>query len=149
MKKNSLYIVICYTIVIALILAGFFLLDVNQIIIHFWALTFLILSLVVSMGLLVTIAQQNSDDKEPVFYNAGVTAVICCYQVAVIISVALVGMFNEKLAKFVFVEISIIAVFAIILIAVNSFPQHTRLSNEKTLEQRENNEFDKPKRGGL
>jgi len=149
MTRSSLYTIIGFTIAIVVVVAGFFLLSIDQIAIHLWALAFLILSLLLSMGLLVGIAQRKSSGKDTIFYSAGTGATVWIYQIAVIISVALVGLFNEKVGRFVFTEIVIIAIFAIIILAINFFAKRTHASNAKTLELQENGEYNAPKRGGF
>lgn len=124
-------------------------LSIEQIAIHFWALVFLIISLLISMGLFVGINQSASAGKDKVFYSAGTGATVWIYQIAVIISVALVGLFNEKVARFVFTEIVIIAIFAIVMLAINFFARRTQELNAKIFERKNNGECKVPKRGGF
>ncbi|ODU55897.1 MAG: hypothetical protein ABT01_05105 [Clostridium sp. SCN 57-10] len=147
MVRSSLYTIIGFTIAIVVVVAGFFLLSIEQIAIHLWAAAFLILSLLISMGLLVGIAQRKPSSKDAVFYSAGIGATVWLYQIAVIISVALVGAFNKKVGNFVFAEISIMATFAIIALAVNFFARRTHVTNAKILERQGNGEYNTPKRG--
>ena len=149
MIRSSLYTIISFSIAIVIVAAGFFLLGIEQTIIHFWALAFLILSLLMSMCLLLTITRRKTIVKDAVFYNAGASVIVWLYQVAVIISVALVGVFDNKVGRFIFVEITVLAVFIIIMLAINLFAQHTYLSNNTTAERKANGEYDAPKNGGF
>lgn len=149
MVRSAIYTIVGFAIAIVAVVAGFFLLSVEQIAIHLWALAFLVLSLLLSMGLLAGIAQSKGSGKDTVFYSAGIGAIVWIYQIAVIISVALVGVFDQKVGPFVITEVAIIAVFAIVTLAVNFFAMRTYSSNAKTMERQKNGEHDAPKRGGF
>jgi len=148
MKKSSLFTILGFAIAIAVVVSGFFLLGIEQIAIHFLALAFLVLSLLVSMGALVTITQRKAA-RDTVFYGAGTSAAVWVYQVAVIISVALVGVFNGRIGIFIFTEIVINAVFSIVTLAINLSARRIHASNAKTYERQENGEYNTPKRGGF
>jgi hypothetical protein len=148
MLRSSLYTVIGFAIAIVVVVAGFFLIGIEQIAIHIWALAFLILSLLVSMGTFVMVIQRRCV-KDTVVYSAGASAAVWLYQVAVIVSVFLVGVFNGKVGRFVFAEIAIIAAFVIISLVINLSARHVHSSNMKTSERKENGEYNKPKRGGF
>ena len=149
MTRSALYTILGFAIAIAVAVAGFFLLEIEQIAIHIWALAFLILSLLVSMGSLVSILQRKAAAKDTVFHSAGTTAAVCVYQAVVLLSIAFTGAFNGKTGRFIFTEIAILAAFAVVMLAIGLSARYVHAANAKTLERQENGEHGAPKRGGF
>ncbi len=147
MVKTSKYIAACFCIAIATVVLGFFLLGVEQIAIHFWALAFLLLSLLISAASLISVAQKKSPE-DTMLFKSGIGVVTCLYQVAVIVSIIFVGAFNEAINKFIFTEILITAAYAIVFLAVSFFANRNHVAKVDSQEYQDNNQNNTPKRGG-
>mgnify|MGYP000079963911 FL=1 len=143
--KTSLIIFLTLVIVI---LAGFFLLDFECSTINILALCFLELSLLVSMFSTISLARRKND-KDTLYYNAGVGSITVIYQIAVIISVVLSKIFEENIKGFIFLQIVINALIFVICTLIITVSTYINNSNKKTLEKQENGEYNKPRRGGF
>ena len=143
--KTSL--IIFFTSVIV-ILAGFFLLDFERSTINISALCFLELSLLVSMLSTISLVRRKND-KDNLYYNAGIGSVTAIYQIAVIISVVVSKIFEENINGFIFLQIVINALMFVICTLIITVSAYINKSNKKTLEKQENGEYNKPRRGGF
>lgn len=143
--KTSLIIFLTLVIVI---LAGFFLLDFERSTINISALCFLELSLLVSMLSTISLARRKND-KETLYYNAGIGSITAIYQIAVIISVVVLKIFEENIKGFIFLQIVINALMFVICTLIITASTYINKSNKKTLEKQENGEYNKPRRGGF
>ena len=148
MTRRITYTIAGFSIAIMIVIAGFFLLSIDRTAIHIWALSFLILSLLISMASLITLSRRKNE-KDAIFYNAGTVAAIGIYQLAVIVSVAFVRAFDGRIGRFVFVEIAILALFAIAVLAINIFARHVHNSNVRTQDRQQSGENNTQKRGGF
>lgn len=122
-------------IVIVFSLAAFFLLDIERIPLHWWALTFLVLSEVVLFSGLV-VMQFSGANHSRVFMKSGVTTTLSLYFVATLISVFLANSFQNNSNAFILLELFIIALFAIIIITILAFSRRFRNSDEEIVRAR-------------
>jgi hypothetical protein len=143
-----MYTVAGFLIAIIIVIAGFFLLEIEKIALNYWAFAFLLFSLVVSMFTNVSIAQTKRN-KDGVFYNAGLSVAVWLYQIAIIVTMFFVKSFGDGVGKLALLEIVINALFFITVIALVGFARHIHDKNAETLAKRENGEFNTPKRGGF
>lgn len=143
--KTSLIIFLTLVIVI---LAGFFLLNFECSTINISALCFLELSLLVSMLSTISLARRKND-KDTLYYNAGVGSITAIYQITVIISVVVSKIFEESIKGFIFLQIMINALMFVICTLIITASTYINKSNKKALEKQENGEYNKPKRGGF
>jgi hypothetical protein len=135
-------------IAIVVVIAGFFLLNIERVALNIWALCSLTLSLVVNMLANLTIVTRKYG-KDSVYYNAGLAGALWVYQIAIIISVAFTRLFAEHTTRFVFVELLIHALFLIAAIAIGAGAAHVHNRNLETAEKQESGEYNTPKRGGF
>ncbi len=143
--KTSLIIFLTLVIVI---LAGFFLLNFECSTINISALCFLELSLLVSMLSTISLARRKND-KDTLYYNAGVGSITAIYQITVIISVVVSKIFEENIKGFIFLQIMINALMFVICTLIITASTYINKSNKKALEKQENGEYNKPRRGGF
>lgn len=141
--KTSLIIFLTLVIVI---LAGFFLLDFERSTINISALCFLELSLLVSMISIISLARRKNN-KDTLYYNAGIGSITAIYQIAVIISVVVSKIFEENIKGFIFLQIVINALMFVICTLIITTSTYINKSNKKTLEKQDNGEYNKPRRG--
>ena len=143
--KSSLIIFLTSVIVI---LAGFFLLDFERSAINVSALCFLEFSLLVSMLGTISLASRKNN-KDTLYYNAGIGSITAIYQIAVIISVAVSSIFKENIKGFIFLQIVINALMFVVCTLIAAASAYVSKSNKKALEKSDNNEYYKAKRGGF
>jgi hypothetical protein len=148
MNKNILYTISGFIIVIAVLIAGFFLLGIERITLHYYALDFLLFSLIISLISTITIVSAKKNNSS-VFYNAGLSGAVWLYQIAVIITMFFVNDFRYEISQFIFIEIIINALYFIAVILIVAFSSHAHKSNVKTAEKLENGDYNTPKRGGF
>ena len=132
-------------IVIAFSLAVFFLLGIEKTAVNVWALAFLLLSETVLFGGLIGLRLVGVSHSM-IFLKSGVTAALSLYFVVTLISVFFVGAFKENLNTFIIIELSIIALFAIITISIFACSRGVARRNEIDMTKIGMNE---PKRGGF
>ncbi|QIB69690.1 hypothetical protein Ami103574_10310 [Aminipila butyrica] len=148
MSRGSLTAIVSYTIAILVVIVGFFLLDIEQIALNFWAFGFLLLSLVVS--LLVTLALVTpKGNRDRIYYSTGLVSAIWLYELVVIISMFFTGWFAEHLFRFVFLQIAINAVFFIVAVVIVNVSAQVHDNKIKTYDDIQNGEHNRPKRGGI
>ena len=147
MSKGVLATVSAFSVGILVVVAGFFLLDIEKIAINMWAFGSLLFSLAVSLLTTVTLVAPKRD-KDGVFYTAGLSSAIWIYQTLVIISILFTKSF-DSLNGFIFLQILINALFAIVTVIVIMASARIHENNVKTYEKLQNGEYDKPKRGGF
>ena len=146
-SKNSStsFIAVIGIIVIALTVAAFFLLDIERIEIFLWAFGFLLLSEIILfaglIGLRRSIAQSGN-----VFMKSGVTSALILYFIATLIMALFSDTLRENLYVFVFIELCIFALFAVVTIAILAFSRSIARRNEADMSKVGDNE---PKRGGF
>lgn len=143
--KASLIVFLTFAIVIP---AGFFLLDFERTEINVSALCFLEFSLLVSMFSTIS-SVKRKNDKDTLYYNAGISSLTAIYQIAVIISVAVSNLFERNIKGFIFLQIVINALMFVIYVIIITASKYINTSNKKVLEKRNNGEYSKVKRGGL
>lgn len=148
MNKGIKTSLIIFLILVIVTLAGFFLLDFEHSTINVSALCFLELSLLVSMLSTISLAMRKND-KDTLYYNAGIGSITAIYQIAVIISVAVSKIFEENIKGFIFLQVVINALMFVICTLIITASTYINKSNKKTLEKQENGEYNKPKRGGF
>jgi hypothetical protein len=148
MSRGVMVSISAYAIAILVVIAGFFLLDIDKIALYFWAFGSLVFSLSVSMISTVILVSKKTT-KDVLFFNTGFGSVIWIYQVLVIISVLFINSFRHHVGAFVFLEIAIFAIFIVISGAVQVSSKHIYVSNQKSQEKLNNSEYNKPRRGGF
>ena len=92
---------------------------------------------------------RRKNDKDTLYYNAGIGSITAIYQIAVIISVAVSEIFGENIKGFIFLQIVINALMFVICTLIITASAYINKSNKDTLEKRDNGEYNKPKRGGF
>ncbi|QOX63651.1 hypothetical protein FRZ06_09960 [Anoxybacterium hadale] len=140
--------VIVFTIAILVVIAGFFLLDIEKIALNYWAFGSLLFSLAVS--LLATLALvAPKENKGSVFYTGGLSSAIWIYEIMVVISVFFTNKFVEHMYRFVFLEIAINALFFISALVIYNVSARLQYNDAKTYKNLQSGEYNKPKRGGF
>jgi hypothetical protein len=147
MDKNIFYTISGFFIVIVVLIVGFFLLDIERITLHYYALNFLLFSLIISLVSIITIVRVKTG-KDSVFYNAGLSGAVWLYQIAIIITMFFVKNFRDGINKFILIEIVINALYFIAVILIVAFSNHVYHSNSQTAEKLNNGDYNTPKRGG-
>lgn len=148
MSRGILATVSVFAIGIIVVIAGFFLLDIEKVALNFWAFGSLLFSLAASLLATVTLVSPKKN-KEDVFYTAGLSSAIWIYEVAVVISVLFTKSFVDKLNNFIFLQITINALFFIVTIIIIVVSGRIHDINARTSENLQSGEYDKPKRGGF
>jgi FlaA1/EpsC-like NDP-sugar epimerase len=145
-SKSSMSIVgIIGGIIVAFTLAAFFLLDYDRVAVHWWALTFLLLSEVVLFSGLVGLKYADRT-YNGFFYRSGIFTTLSLYLLATLIVALLVGFFRENVNIFILIHLAIITLFAIIILLLYSFSRKLERQGEKDIKKIGTNE---PKRGGF
>lgn len=148
MNKGVKTSLIVFLTLIIVILAGFFLLDFERSEVNVSALCFLELSLLVSMIGTISLTRRKND-KDALYYNAGIGSITAIYQIAVIASVASSKVFEENIKGFIFLQIVINALMFVICTLIITASAYINKSNKETLEKQDSGEYNKPKRGGF
>lgn len=148
MSKGILTTISIFAISILVVITAFFILGIEKIALNFWALGSLLFSLAVSLLTMVMLfAKQRNKDR--MFYAAGLISAVWFYEIAIVISVLFTKSFINKLESFIILQISINALFFIVVSIIIPVSGRIHDNNAKTLENLQNGEYDKPKRGGL
>jgi hypothetical protein len=137
-----------FAIAILVVIAGFFLLDIDKVALYFWAFGSLVFSLCVSLILTISVASKKTAN-DVLFFNAGFGSVIWVYQILVIISMLFVNSFKHHVGAFVFLEIVIFAILVVVAFAVQVSSKHIYENNMNSQVKLDNDEYNKPKRGGF
>lgn len=148
MNKGIQTSLIIFLTLVIVILAGFFLLDIDHNTINISALCFLEFSLLVSMLSTISLVRRKKD-KDTLYYNAGIGTVTAIYQIAVIISIVFSKIFILNIKRFIFLQIVINASMFVICTLVITASAYINKSNKKTLEKQESGEYNQPRRGGF
>lgn len=148
MNKWVITTISAYLISVIVVIAGFFLLDIEHIPLNYWALGSLIFSFTVSMSSMLTIVVKKKSGGN-LFYTMGGFISLIVYELGVIISVLLIGLFSENVNRFILVQIIIFAMYLIIFIIFTAFSKHINKSDNNTSEKIENGEFLSAKRGNF
>ncbi len=144
MYKNLVTTLTVYLILIAVVVAGFFLLKIEQTAINYWAFGSIIFSFVVTLIVVILAVVFH---KKGIVHTVGLTTLLLVYQILVIISVALTGTYEFKLNIFILIQICLNALFIVCLVLHLNATRLVLKSNEQIDESNKNGEFDKPKRG--
>jgi len=148
MSRGILTTISVFIIGILVVVAGFFLLDIEKVALNFWAFGSLLFSLVVSLLAVITLVAPKRN-KASAFYNAGLSGAIWTYEIAVIISILFINSFIDRLNNFIFTQIAINAFFFIVAVLIIVASAHISDGNARTAENLQNGEYNKPKRGGF
>jgi ABC-type transport system involved in multi-copper enzyme maturation permease subunit len=148
MSRGILTTVSVFAIGIVAVVAGFFLLDIEKIALHFWTFGSLLFSLLVSLLAMITLAVSKRN-RDGVFYAAGLGGAVWIYEIAVVISVLCINSFADRLNSFIFTQIAINAFFFIIAAVIVSVSERIHNNNAKTYDNLQNEEYNKPRRGGF
>jgi hypothetical protein len=138
---------VVFGIGILVVIAGFFLLNIEWIALHFIALGSLVFAFAAAMLMTLLVLAPKREERT-VFYTAGLSGAIWVYVIAVIISVIFTDAFLGNLGGFIFLQIGLHALFFIIAFAIIIASSHLRDMDIKTSEEQQNGEYEKPKRGG-
>ncbi len=147
MSRGILTTIIIYAVGILVVIAGFFLLDIEKVALNFWAFGSLLFSLVVSLLAMLTLVAPKKN-KDGVYYSTGLGSTIWIYEIVVVISIFFTKSFAEHLYRFVFLQIAINAVFFIIALVIINVSARVYDNNKRTYENLPG-EYNKPKRGGV
>jgi hypothetical protein len=145
--KNVLFIFWIFAVFIAVVVAGFFLLGIPQTALYISALIFLLVSLVISMLSLVAI-KRVKEGKDGLYYSVGTIVIIWIYQITVVVMTPLAHFFDNYMSVFIFIEIMLLAFYAVGTFVVNAAARKVHRMNEETSAKQESAEYDKAKRGG-
>jgi hypothetical protein len=148
MSKGILTTISIFVISILVVIAGFFLLDIEKIALHFWAFGSLLFSLVVSLLTTITLVAPKKN-KDNIFYTVGLGSAAFIYEMAVVISLLFIKVFAERLNHFIFLQIAINALFFICVAIIISASERIHNNNVKIPENIQDGEYNKPKRGGF
>jgi len=142
-KSGVISIGIVGVIVIAFSLTAFFMLDIERISVNRWALAFLLFSECVLFGGLMGLRLSDVNHGK-VFLKTGVTTALSLQFFVTLVSMILANGFREKPNTFILIEITIIALFAIITISIFAYSCGIERRNEEDMKKIGTN---KPKRG--
>lgn len=148
MSKSILTTISIFAIGIIAVIVGFLLLDIEKVALVFWAFGSLLFSLVVSLLVMVILVVPKGD-KERVFYTAGLSSLVWIYTTAVVISILFLKSFADRLNSFILLQIGINALFFITSIVIITVSGHIYSNDENTYEKLQNDEYNRPKRGGF
>jgi hypothetical protein len=148
MSRGILTTIIVFAIGIIVVLAGFFLLDIEKIALNFWAFGSLLFSLIVSLLATLTFVAPKKN-KDSVYYAAGLGSTIWIYEIVVVISIFFTKSFVEHLYRFVFLQIAINTLFFISALVITNVSARVHDNNAMTYESSQSGEYNKPKRGGF
>ncbi len=137
-----------FILTILVVIAGFFLLEVERTAINYWTLAAIVFSSVAS--LCVTVATIISrDTTRHVFFLAGVNSALWIYQIAVILTVIVTRFFGVTVGVFVFVQLLVNVGLIITLLVLTYSADRVQNVNNDTMNKIKYEEYDKPKRGGF
>ncbi|MDR0979203.1 MAG: hypothetical protein LBL91_04650 [Lachnospiraceae bacterium] len=140
--------VIAYMAVILIVVAGFFLLEIEQTDINLWAFGSLVFSLLLSMVVTLTVTIKKSESNN-ITYNSAVMSLSAIYEVIVILTMFFVGAFETNLNGFIFLQIIINIIFIVLVVMLKGTNEHIKDNNTKTAQNLSNGEYNTPKRGGF
>ena len=146
-EKNgigNLIIGIVGVIVVVFTLATFFLLNFERTTVQWVALAFLLLSEFVLFSGLIGIRSLGSNFSK-VFVSAGIGTTLFLYFFATLISVFFANTF-DRLNSFIWMQLVIIGIFAIIAVAILAFSRRIAINDEESLNKVGETQ---PKRGGF
>ena len=148
MRRISLPIVLIGVLVIALTLAGYFLLDIDQgSSLNIWALMFILLAEVVMFG---GISYVRGDAGSGLFKTVGSVVIFILYGITAV-TTTLVGrtLIDPEVGRpngLILVQLGVIVIFAVVLIGVFSFSRKVEDTHEEDYSKIGDNT---PKRGGF
>jgi hypothetical protein len=148
MSKSILTTISIFVISILVVVAGFFLLDIEKTALHFWAFGSLLFSLVVSLLTTITFVAPKKN-KDSIFYTVGLSGAGFIYEMAVVISLLFTKAFVERLNSFIFLQIAINALFFICVAIIISVSGRMHDNNVEISENIQDGKYNKPKRGGF
>lgn len=148
MSKNILISIGVFGIAILVIVAGFFLLGIEQVALNFWALGFLLFSLIISLLATIFISSKKKS-SDATYSNAGIFGTVWVYQIVIIISILFTPAFKENLNGFILMEIIINALLFVIGILIVTASRYIKNMNDRTADKLNNGDYNKPKRGGF
>lgn len=136
MKKTNLTIVLIGLIAIALTLATFFLFELVQHEVYIWALCFLLLAEIVSiLGLTLGGKIGNSQSKS--FFRSGGFVALSGYFLTTLLLTVLSGLFKRNIIVFIYIEIILLSIFAILILLVFLFTNRSGNMDRKIVESRQ------------
>ena len=148
MRRSIITTVGVFAIAMLLVITGFFLLGIEKIALHYWAVCSLLLSLLVSMLAVLSLIGPNRP-RGRVLYTAGFTGAIWVYEIAIVVSMLFVPSFADRVNGFIFLQIAIHALFLIALLVLGTIAKRVTESNTQAQEALQAGQHNKPKRGGF
>lgn len=148
MSRGVLATISVFVIGIIITIAGFFLLNIEQVTLNFYALGFLLFSQVVSLFVVITVIRPK-EKNTGVLYVSGLMSSIWIYEVAVILSILFIHLFDDSQGQFVFLQIVINALLFVTIISISNVSRHLNSKNaesQKKLMEEDNKEY---RRGGF
>ena len=144
-KNGVLPVGIVGLIVVALTVAGFFLLNFERTAVNTWALVFLLTSEVALFGGLIAV-RLKSEGHAPVFMKAGVSTSLFIYFFTTVVITFTARFFRANVNAYVFLHLATVAFFAIIIISLLAF---SRVVNRRNAIDSEKVHTTQAKRGGF
>lgn len=148
MNKRILTIISIFAIGMLVVVTGFFLLDIEKVAINFWAFGSLMFSLVVSLFATIFLIYPGKN-KYNVLHTVGLSNAVWVYEIIIIISILFLKPFIDHLGGFIFLQISINALFLVAMITIKTASGRVHNVNVNTYENLQVEEYNKPKRGGF
>lgn len=137
MKKNItiLLTAIIGLIVIGVTLFGFFLLSFNKTTVNWWGLGFCLFSQVLLIAAFI-LFKIKSMQINKVFIRLGTSAVLIVYFVATSILCIFSSAFNHSLNLFIFIQIVLLALAAVVVLLIYMFSNRINHSDSKKIQDR-------------
>jgi len=113
-------------------IAAFFLLGFERLAIHWWALTFLLLSEIIFFGGIMGLSLLKGDHNK-VFLRTGISTALFLYLIATVIGVILfVGIVRLNLNYFILIHLAIVSLFGIAAVLILAASRRIAASDEKS-----------------
>ena len=148
MSRGILTTVSVFVVAILVVVAGFFLLDIEKNALNYWSFGSLLFSLVVSLFITLTLVRPKRN-KTGALYNAGLSGAVWIYEVLVIISIFFTRAFIDHLNRFILLQIVLNALLFIAAAIIISAAGRSSDSNMQTADKLQSGEHNMPKRGGF
>ncbi|MGI6530380.1 MAG: hypothetical protein ACOX3J_12015 [Clostridia bacterium] len=148
MNRGILLTVCIFAIVVLVVVAGFFLLDIEKVALSYWGFGSLLFSLAVSMLAAITILLPKKR-RNAVFYSFGLSSATTLYLTAIIVGLIASKAFEKNLNGFILLQVIIHSLFIITAIIIFLASEHIRNKNVETQKKLDSGEYDRPKRGGF
>ena len=144
-KYGVLPIAVIGVIITTFSIIVFFLLDFERVAVHWWALTFLLISEILLFAGLIGLKYVKAVHSRH-FLKLGISMSLTLYFVFTLISVFLSGLFKDDLNYFILIQLAFITIAAIVVIFLSTFSKRLERQCKEDVMKSGANE---PKRGGF